>query len=63
MRKGCKEIYERPDQSKSDYLQMMGYDINSLTIHDSGDNSVHEDVKSVGYNEDKVDETVEVLGV
>ena len=45
MRKQFKEIYERPDQSKKDYLQMMGYDIKSLTIYDSGNNSVYEDVK------------------
>lgn len=63
MRKRFKEIYERPDQSKKDYLQMMGYDINSLTIHDSGNNSVHKDVKSVSNNEEEVDETDEVLGV
>ena len=63
MRKRFKEIYERPDQSKKDYLQMMGYDINSLTIHDSGDNSVHKDVKSVSNNEEEVDESDEVLGV
>ena len=63
MRKQFKEIYERPDQSKRDYLQMVGYDINSLTIIDSGGNSVHEDVKSVSNNEEEVDETDEVLDV
>ena len=42
---------------------MMGYDINSVTIHDSGNNSVHEDVKSVSNNEEEVDEIDEVLGV
>ena len=63
MRKKFKEIYERPDLSKEDYLKMIGYDIDSLTIHDSGDNSAHVDVNSVINNEEEVVATEEVGAV
>ena len=65
MRKQFKEIlYERPDLSKEEYLKKMGYDINSLTIYNSGDNSVHVvDVNSVINNEEEVVATEEIEAV
>ena len=63
MRKRFKEMYERPDLSKEDYLKMMGYDIKQLTNAKSDDNHVHVVINNVINNEVEVDQTKENLGV
>ena len=63
MQERLKKIYERPNQSKKDYLKLMRYDINSLTIHNSGESYVHVDVRRVINNEEEVVATEEVGAV
>ena len=63
MRERFKEMYERPDLSKEDYLKIMGYDIKQLTSAKSDDNPVHVDINNVINNEVEVDQTEENLGV
>ena len=46
MREQFKEMYERPDLSKEDYLKMMGYDIKQLTSAKSDDNPVYDEIKN-----------------
>ena len=63
MREQIKEMYERPDLSKEDYLRMMGYDIKQLTSAKSDDNPLHAVINNAIKNEVGVDQTEENLGV
>ena len=63
MREQFKEMYERPDLSKEDYLKMMGCDIKQLTSAKSDDNPLHAVTNNVIKNEVGVDQTEENLGV